>query len=177
MDLTALLPRSTGDVTLRALEHRDADDYAAGTTDPLVRRYAHLPEPEYTAQRVGELIDTTIAAGLRDGTMAVLAVAAADSDRFLGSLVVFDVDADSAEVGFWLAPGGRGRGTATEALHAAQDLARSRGLTILRARTLVENDASRRVLERAGFRRRGAPAQDTTPSGETALVQQYVVVL
>ncbi len=177
MDLTALLPLTTAEATLRPLAHRDAAPYAAGTADPDVRRFAHLPEPEYTPERVTELIDTTIAEGLREGSLAVLAIAARDTDRFLGSVVVFDITAESAEIGFWLAPDARGRGLGTDALLAGQDLARAMGLGTVTARTMVDNIPSQRVLERAGFRRQGAPVEDTTPSGETARVQGYAVVL
>jgi len=177
MDLTALLPRSTADATLRPLTHRDAVPYAAGTTDPDVRRFAHLPEPEYTPQRVGELIDTTIADGLRDGSLAVLALAARESDDFLGSVVLFDVTAATAEIGFWLVPGARGRGLGVDALHAGQHLGRDMGLSTLTARTMVDNVASQRVLDRAGFRVEDAPVEATVPSGGTARVQRYVVAL
>lgn len=177
MDLCALLPRSTDAVVLRELAHRDAAAYAAGTADVDVRRFAHLPEPEYTVQRVNELVDTTIREGLDTGTLAVLAIAERSTDELLGSLVVFDITPESAEVGFWLDPAGRGRGVAGQALRLAADLARDGGLARLRARTVVENRASQRVLESAGFRPDGEPAPDTTPSGETALVQEYAVAL
>ncbi len=170
-----MLPRSGRSVTLRELEPRDADAYAAGTEDPDVRRFGHLPEPRYTPQRVRELIDTEIAGGLASGTLAVLALADAATDDFLGSLVVFDVTPESAEVGFWVAPAGRGRGAAAAGLGLARDLARARGLTSLRARTAVDNAASRRVLERAGFQPVGEPTEDVTPSGAAATVQAYVV--
>lgn len=175
VDLRTLLPRSTDTVTLRALEHRDAAAYAAGTADPQVRRFAHLPEPSYTPERVRELIDTVIDDGLRSGTLGVLAVAAAVDDGFLGSLVVYDVTPSSAEVGFWLAPEGRGRGAAAASLRLARSMAGDAGLTRLRARTMVDNLASVRVLEAAGFRPQGAPVSDTTPSGRTALVQEFAV--
>lgn len=177
MDFRSLLPRSTDTVTLRELAPRDAAAYAAGTADPDVQRFAHLPEPEYTPERVVDLIDTVLEEGLTSGSLAVLAVADEATDSFLGSLVVFDVTADSAEVGFWLAPAGRGRGAARQALRLAADAARDGGLSALRARTMVGNEASRRVLARAGFAPDGEPVLDTTPSGETALVQGYVVVL
>ena len=177
VDLRSVLPRSTATVTLRQLAHGDAEAYAAGTADPDVRRFAHLPEPEYTPERVIDLMDTVLEEGLATGTLAVLAIADSPSDRFLGSLVVFDITPSSAEVGFWLAPDGRGRGAAGEALRLAADVARAGGLTVLRARTLTDNHASQRVLERAGFRPDAQPRPDVTPSGATALVQTYSVTL
>lgn len=177
MDIRALLPRSTGTTTVRELAHGDAAAYAAGTADPDVRRFAHLPEPTYTEERVVELIDTTIAEGIAAGTLAVLAVADAGTDRFLGSVVVFDVTGQSAEVGFWLSPHGRGRGAAADGLRLVAEVARDAGLTALRARTMVDNAGSRRVLERARFRPAAPPERDTVPSGEQALVQRFVADL
>lgn len=177
MTFRAMLPRSSRCVTLRPLEHRDATAYAAGAADPDVRRLAYLPEPEYTPGRVRELIDTTVEEGLSSGTLAVLALADAATDDFLGSMVIFDVTVDSAEVGFWVAPAGRGRGVAAAGLRLACDLARARGMTHLRARTDVDNAASRTVLERAGFRPVGAPAPGTTPSGAVATMQEYVAAV
>lgn len=177
MDLTALLPRSRDSVTLRELAHRDASAYATGTTDPDVRRFGHLPEPQYTAERVRQLIDAEIAAGLAAGTLAVLAIADRGTDAFLGSLVLFDVTVETAEIGFWLAPDGRGRGAATMGLELGKDLARGCGLATLRARTAVGNVASRRILQSAGFRPREEPAVGTAPSGEVVELQEYTVEL
>lgn len=166
------LPVRAASVRLRALTADDADAYAAGTADPTVRAYAHLPEPSYTPERVRELVAGPIEEGLREGSLAVLAIADQDG-TFLGSMVVFDVEAPSAEVGFWLAPEARGRGAATGALEAAGELARSVGLTELRARTVVANDASAATLRRAGFVPVGEPELSITPSGEEALAQHY----
>jgi [ribosomal protein S5]-alanine N-acetyltransferase len=177
MDLTTLLPRTSAGVRLRQLHHGDAGPYAEGTRDPAVRLFAHLPEPEYDAERVEELIDTEIAAGLRDGTLGVLAIAERETDEFLGSLVLFDISAESAEVGFWLAPQARGRGAAATALTVVQDLARDVGLVRLRARTAVDNPASHRVLALAGFRLCGDPVAGSTPSGAEEVLQHYTLVL
>lgn len=57
------------------------------------------------------------------------------------------------EVGYGLAPSGRGSGYATEALTAFVDLAGTLGVTGVRADTDPDNVASQRVLEKAGFRR------------------------
>jgi RimJ/RimL family protein N-acetyltransferase len=63
------------------------------------------------------------------------------------------------DVGYWLAPEGRGRGAMTRALqllvrYAFDEL----GVERLELYTLLENDASQRVAERAGFTRAGISA-------------------
>ncbi|WP_448386488.1 GNAT family N-acetyltransferase [Mycolicibacterium sp. XJ1904] len=87
----------------------------------------------------------------------MLAIADAWSDDFLGSIVLFDIHESDAEVGFWLAPQGRGRGAARQGLSAVAGLATEAGLTRLTARTAPENVGSRRVLERVGFVLAGGP--------------------
>ncbi|MGV0717560.1 GNAT family N-acetyltransferase [Mycolicibacterium sp. XJ662] len=167
------LPRTEGDVTVRRLRHDDAQAFAAGTQDPAVRRYGHLPLAEYSPQTVREQIDGVIADGLADGSLAVLAIADASSDEFLGSIVLFDIGETDAEVGFWLCPQARGRSAARQALAAAARVAADNGLTHLTARTVPENAGSRRVLEGAGFVQQGEPEPQVTPSGETATVLTF----
>ncbi|MGE2723306.1 GNAT family N-acetyltransferase [Mycolicibacterium pulveris] len=167
------LPRTQGDVTVRRLRHDDADAFAAGTLDPAVRRYGHLPLPEYSPRIVREQIDGVIADGLADGSLGVLAIADGASDEFLGSIVLFDIRETHAEVGFWLRPQARGRGAAQQALVAVAGIAGASGLTQLTARTVPENTGSRRVLEGAGFVQTGEPQQQVTPSGATAAVLTF----
>lgn len=167
----SLLPLDDARVRLRPLLPEDAADYAAGTADPAVREFAHLPEPEYTEASVRAMIAGTAAGGLAAGDLAVLAIADAATDAFAGSLVLFDVcagedGAPEAEVGFWLHPAHRGGGRARAALDLAARWAGSCGLHRLRARTAEGNAASRRVLAGAGFAETGS-AEGTAPSGET----------
>ncbi|SNT64515.1 Protein N-acetyltransferase, RimJ/RimL family [Asanoa hainanensis] len=56
------------------------------------------------------------------------------------------------EVGYGLAPSARGHGYAAEALGALLDVAADHGLSRVVADTTGDNVASRRTLERAGFR-------------------------
>lgn len=61
-------------------------------------------------------------------------------------------DADGAvELGYGLVAAARGRGFATEALAALVRLAFARGVSVVRADSEVVNEASHRVLRRAGF--------------------------
>ena len=142
----AVLPISDGVVTIRAMSDEDAEAYAAGTGDALVRRFAHLPLEKYSPQIVRELIHSVIGAGLRDGTLAVLTIADSSSDSFLGSLVFFDINQDDAEIGYWVAPEHRGRKVSGRALALALQISRILGLKRLRARTVQDNPASERVL-------------------------------
>lgn len=169
---SSLLPLQDGGVRLRRLRADDASAYAEGTKDAGVRRYGHLPESEYTAESVREMITRDIDLGLEDGSLAVLAIADAASDVFAGSLVLFDVTGHSVEVGFWVHPAYRGRGITAAALRLAAQFASNSGLRELTARTLPENTASQRVLEAAGFTQTGV-ATGTTPSGQHVELRHY----
>src|SRR5699024_8209684 len=141
-----------------------------------VRTYAHLPAPQYSRESVIEMIDGVIAEGLSDGALAVLAIADAETDHFVGSLVMFDVTAHAAEVGFWLRPDARGRGLTGTALALAVQFAGESGLSLLTARTVVDNLPSQHVLAKAGFTpvHRGS---GTAPSGLEVELVHYECVL
>ena len=59
----------------------------------------------------------------------------------------------SVEIGYSIAPAYRGRGHATEAARRWLDLAIGRGVTMVCAHTLAEENPSTAVLRRLGFRR------------------------
>ncbi len=59
----------------------------------------------------------------------------------------------SVEIGYSIAPAHRGRGHATEAARRWLDIAIARGVTLVCAHTLAEENPSTAVLRRLGFRR------------------------
>lgn len=166
------LPLRNDRAVLRAMNHDDAAAYASGAADPRVREFAHLPEPEYTEASVSRLIDGVIREGLIRGDLAVLTIADRETDQFVGSLVLFNVDAEAVEVGFWVHPDRRGRGSACAALSLASTLIQRSGFTRLTARTVPHNLAAQRVLELAGFIR-GTQARGIAPSGEEVHLLHY----
>ena len=166
------LPIAFENTRLRPLSELDADAYAAGTKDEAVRRFAHLPEPDYTPESVRRMIREEVATGLSSGTLAVLALGDAETDRFVGSLVLFDVSPEAAEVGFWIHPDARGDGHARRGLELASRFARGSGLRTLTARTLPENKASQHCLTTAGFRETGRSV-GATPAGQREELFHY----
>lgn len=154
-------------IRVRRLEPRDAAAFVDGTTDAQVRQFAHLPLAEYTNQVFLEQLRGVIADGLRDGNLAVLAVADAATDEFLGSITLFDVDytRGRAETGFWVTPAARGRGAAVRAVELVARWATQLGIVELIARADTANEASCAVLERADFILLDGPTEQTAPSG------------
>ena len=171
LDATTL-PITFENTRLRPFSELDADAYAAGTKDEAVRRFGHLPESDYTPESVRRMIRDEVAEGLSSGTLAVLALADAETDRFAGSLVLFDVSSEAAEVGFWIHPDARGAGHARRGLELASRFARNSGLRTLTACTLLENKASQRCLTNAGFHE-VERAVGTTPAGQREELFHY----
>lgn len=172
----SILPLENTRARLRPLHPDDAAAFAQGTDDPAVRQFGHLPQPEYTPASVRAMIEQDASPGLERGDLAVLAIALAETDTFAGSLVVFGVSAEGAEIGFWLHPAHRGSGITGAALDLSAEFSRRSGLRELTARTLPKNIASQRVLEEAGFTLRGRGA-GTAPSGHRTELLHYAHLL
>jgi|SRR5690554_3292553 RimJ/RimL family protein N-acetyltransferase len=171
------LPVSDGTVTLRAMSMKDADAYAVGTEDALVKRFAHLPISKYTPEIVIDLIGGIFAEGLRDGNLAVLTIADSSSDVFLGSMVFFDVSSKAAEIGYWISPEHRGQKVSRRALSLALNIGRALGMRSIRARTVEGNPASQNVLLDAGFTQKGEARPEVVPSGRTEVSLNYSIEL
>jgi ribosomal-protein-alanine N-acetyltransferase len=78
-----------------------------------------------------------------------------------------------AELGYSLGRAYWGRGYATEAVGAMLDHARTLGLRRLEAYSFVDNPASARVLEKAGFTDLGVIARDYPARGGQRDVRHY----
>jgi ribosomal-protein-alanine N-acetyltransferase len=77
-------------------------------------------------------------------------------------LAVSETDRSTGSIGYWLLPVGRGRGLATSAVRPLSTWAvRELGVTNLRLRTASDNKRSKRVAERAGFRRVGTAGAES----------------
>ncbi|HXR11355.1 MAG TPA: GNAT family N-acetyltransferase [Gaiellaceae bacterium] len=80
------------------------------------------------------------------------AVTDAAAGRVLGSIGLrWSEEHDVAEIGYWLRADARGRGLMTRALVLIAAAALEQGAARVQLRADVENVASRRVAERAGF--------------------------
>ena len=136
-----------GVVTLRPLRQDDVPLIHEACQDPLIPRFTRVPSPYTLEHAYGAL--------LPDGDEIRRAVVPADDDaRLLGvcGLLRFAADGRACEVGYWLAPWGRGRGAATRAVRLISDWGFSAlGLERVELHAHTENAASRAVAERAGF--------------------------
>ena len=152
--MTSDVVLSDGIVTLRMWRPEDAPAVYAACQDPLLARFVPIPQPygEDDAR-------TFIEARRRDwdgGDEQGFAIVDASTDELLGSMSRHGPAGHRATFGYWLAPHARGRGVATRSLRLIVDwtLATTEAIR-LDLYTDVENDASGRVAERAGFEREG----------------------
>ncbi len=183
-------PRIVGDsVALRAAAEADIPRLVEGGNDPQVQRYSqslreNAPHDDAKAhERELALLEESARGGSLTWT-----VADAATDELLGWISLFHVTPGrEAEVGYWVHPAARGRGVAAEACrmavrHAFIDVEDGGlGLHRLTAYAAVDNLASHRILERAGFTRYGVERSSTLlPDGtylDTAAYDQLATDL
>jgi RimJ/RimL family protein N-acetyltransferase len=122
--------------------------------DPDVLRFTLAPDPPDPAfaRRWLDRYEQARPEGTREAFAAV-----GDDGAFLGLALVprLDRSAGEAELGYIVAPAARGRGVATELLRVLTDWVFACGIQRVELRIHVDNPASLRVAERAGFRREG----------------------
>lgn len=149
-------PLTDGVVRLRAWRALDEPALLESCRDSLIGRYTHVPSP-YRASDARAWV-TGQGGRLQEGISLDLAIADVATDALQGAIGMhaFRWQDRRAEVGYWLAPEARGRGTATRALRLLANWALGPlGLARLDLFAEEENAPSVRVAERAGFVREG----------------------
>lgn len=145
-------PIEVGEWTLRPPRADDAAWIYDACQDPEIARWTRVPSP-YTARDAVEFLQRS-AEEWAEGSGYAFVIAATETGELLGTIGVsrFDDDARGAEIGYWLARDGRGRGAATAAVSGLTHWCTHRlGLERLEATVAIGNDASEAVLSRCGF--------------------------
>jgi RimJ/RimL family protein N-acetyltransferase len=164
-------------VVLRRMRSSDLSRIVETRSDEETQRWlqgAREAAPHSLESHAGFLDDRLEQAA--NGTAVHWAIADPVTDDYLGQVSLFGVHhRREAELAYWAHPGARGRGTTLEAARlvvrhcfiAFED--GGLGLHRLTADAAVGNDASHRLLERAGFRRIGTERRSTLlPDGSWA---------
>lgn len=159
-----------GAVTLRPYEPGDAADVVAACNDPQVRRWiTALPAP-YTDADGRWWVERGAHEGRARGAEVNFAVVDNATGRLAGAVGLHHLDPRrrQAEIGYWMAPWGRGRGHAAEAARVASRWAfAALGVRRVNLYAAVGNGASQRVAEKAGFTRDGVvPAASVDRDGQ-----------
>jgi RimJ/RimL family protein N-acetyltransferase len=144
-------------VLLRPWRAADVDQLVEACRDPEIPRWTAAPE-HYTREDAEAWVRGDPLPVEPFGDRVSFAVADAEQpELLLGSMSLIRVERGrSAEIGYWTAPWARGRGVTTRAVRllagwAAEEFALRRIELVI----AVENDASNRVAELAGFTREG----------------------
>jgi RimJ/RimL family protein N-acetyltransferase len=141
----------SGRVALRSWREADAEAVAAACSDPDIARWLPLVPVPYTLDDAYAYIRGCLDS---DDQRKPFAIADASTDELLGSIDMNVNRWRTGHIGYWVAPGARGRGVCTTALSLLSSWAfADLGLGRLELLTDPENVASQRVAEKAGYTR------------------------
>ncbi len=150
-------PLTDGIVVLRLPREADAPAIAAACRDPEIARWIPVPVPYHLED--ARAFVASAGEGWTSGREPTFVVAEAATRALAGAIALHrhPDEPGKAAVGYWLAPGARGRGLATRAVRLVVDWAfgLEPGLARMELLTLVGNEASGRVALRSGFTREG----------------------
>jgi RimJ/RimL family protein N-acetyltransferase len=142
-------PLTAGPYTLRLPDRSDVAWLCHSCRDPEVLRWTRLPDP-YEPRHAIEFVEGAVPRAERGSDVALL-IELTDSGELLGSCGLGNITADRAEVGYWLASDGRGRGAASAAVERLVALGQDLGVSLVEAYVMVGNVRSELVLARCGF--------------------------
>jgi RimJ/RimL family protein N-acetyltransferase len=159
-----------GTVLLRLWEPDDAGWYAETARDPDIQRWttelADLDERRVRGA-IADMVRTRAALG------TVITDAATGERLGNAGLAPAGDDPTTGEMSYWLAPAGRGRGAATRAVRLLVGWARECGMRRVELHAHLDNVASQRVAERAGFTRGRVVPDFRVVKGESWTVVFY----
>jgi RimJ/RimL family protein N-acetyltransferase len=146
----------TARLTLRPPVPGDADAVAAACQDPELQRYVPVPVP-YTRADAVAYVTSFCADGWASGKRLTWAVV--EGGQLVGTVGLHAIADGAAEIGYWLAPGARGRLAHDPAAAAVVDLGfdagSGLGLTRIGWRAYAGNTGSAAVARALGFRFEG----------------------
>jgi RimJ/RimL family protein N-acetyltransferase len=143
---------------LRELQLDDAEWIYRACQDSEIQRWTTVPRP-YTREHAESFVRNF------GGPLATYVIVHSPTNEPVGVTDIQRVSDGTASIGYWVAPWGRGRGAAADALQVLQSvISRDTEAHTIRALIAETNSASRRTAERAGFTIRGTDT-GTCPDG------------
>ncbi|MCW5687776.1 MAG: GNAT family N-acetyltransferase [Pseudolabrys sp.] len=148
-------PIKTARLHLRALGVDDAGAFRSMTDEPAITDNIHFLTTPFSLADARKLIE-----GDGDGRDCFWGVWRRDSDVLIGTVGTHLRGPDEIEIGYWFASSAHGLGFGTEAVAAiVGTLRRAYADRLIFAECRPENQASWRLLEKAGFRGDGRDGQ------------------
>jgi RimJ/RimL family protein N-acetyltransferase len=146
-------PLASERIVLRPLLPADAAAVFEICQDREIAAWTSIPQP-YLFEHARTFIAETVAAW-HDGREPTFAAIDRGTGQMVGCVGLRGIG-HAQEIGYWMAPAGRGRGLMTEAVRLVSRWALDElGVERIGLLVYVGNDASARVAERAGYQREG----------------------
>ncbi len=157
-------------VALSAPAEADVDRVAELCRDPAIAAWTTVPQP-YARADAEHFVGEVVADGWATGRSCTWAIRSPGSRLLLGMVGLDRIADGAAEIGYWMAPGERGRGLMSEAVGLVLDFAFAAppaglGLRRVEWHAFAGNAASAAVARRAGFRFEGAARLGAVQRGE-----------
>jgi RimJ/RimL family protein N-acetyltransferase len=151
------LPLSAGDFTVRPFKLSDVDAIKAAGNDVDITRHTFMP-PAADEDVARQWLSRAVHGWEHGVARLAIVPSSAGDDRCVGQigLVLADHPTGNAEAVYWLLPEARGRSWAARALRLVSDWGfESLGLERIAVLVDLDNPASQRTAEKAGFTREG----------------------
>lgn len=151
------LPIRTRRLVLRLPKMGDVESIHSAAVHPSTRWGVHLLPRPYRRRHAVEFVERKQKQFRKRESLA-LAITLGSDGSLVGMIELSHLSPTDrrAELGYWIAPGHRGQGYATESARAMCDIGfHILGLHRIEARAFARNRASIRVLENAGLRHEG----------------------
>ena len=156
-----------GSMRIRLRADSDTAAIVAACQDPEIPRWTRVPEPYDEGTAAEWAAESTRQQETGEGLHLV--IVDAESDEFLGSIGVHDIDSTEGRcnIGYFLARDARGRGVMTQAVRLLSRWA-FENLPVERIEITIqpENAPSRAVAERAGYTFEGILRSHTVIKGK-----------
>ena len=179
---------SDGKLVLRSWTREDAGFLVEASADPAIRQYSGdhdrqgrpAPSPstaqaQATIAEFREHLDVFAVSGIPDGV--VFLIEDAESGEPVGCCGVDSwTGEDVAQIGYWLVPGGRGRGCATRAVVLLTTWLFGLGAARVFLTVVAGNDSSAAVARRAGFVYEGTMRSHAVWQGHRRDVRWFAVL-
>jgi RimJ/RimL family protein N-acetyltransferase len=157
-------------ISLRELESGDVDWVYEACQDAEIQRWTLVPSP-YTRADAEWFVR-------ENAEYLCRAIIDSESSRPVGMIGVHGLHDGVADIGYWVAPWGRGHGAAAGAVRELTGLlAAMHPVREVTARVAVTNIASRTTIERAGFTEHSRESSACPDGGEKADAVVYRLVI